>query len=187
MDHSIALNALLVKFLRNSSGIKQIMLSDATGLVISKVSKEKEALLSTDFEGIASLSTALYYGISTLNLGKLGFSITEFSNAKLCLLGITKDYVLITIINRNTSTKKLRYLLKKLSKEVSRQLDFLRESEKIEVKQQEIYKKSEEVSKDTVLSQTVFNELLNGELGNGDVLSDVPFEEASDSRLSHFI
>ncbi|MHA2227531.1 MAG: hypothetical protein ACXAC8_20100, partial [Candidatus Hodarchaeales archaeon] len=64
MDHSIALNALLVKFLRNSTGVKQIMLSDATGLVISKVSKEKETFLTTDFEGIASLSSALYLGVS---------------------------------------------------------------------------------------------------------------------------
>ncbi|MHA2291246.1 MAG: roadblock/LC7 domain-containing protein [Candidatus Hodarchaeales archaeon] len=148
MDHSIALNALLVKFLRNSTGVKQIMLSDATGLVISKVSKEKETFLTTDFEGIASLSSALYLGVSMLNLGKLGFSFTEFSNAKLCILGVTKDYVLIAIIDRNTSTKKLRSSMRKLSKEVSNQLDFVRESEKIEVKQQEIYKKSQEVSKD---------------------------------------
>ncbi|MHA2227174.1 MAG: hypothetical protein ACXAC8_18300, partial [Candidatus Hodarchaeales archaeon] len=104
--------------------------------------------LTTDFEGIASLSSALYLGVSMLNLGKLGFSFTEFSNAKLCILGVTKDYVLIAIIDRNTSTKKLRSSMRKLSKEVSNQLDFVRESEKIEVKQQEIYKKSQEVSKD---------------------------------------
>ncbi|MHA1971850.1 MAG: roadblock/LC7 domain-containing protein [Candidatus Hodarchaeales archaeon] len=143
MDVSQAINRLLVEMAKSITGLKQVMLSDSTGLVISKVTKEKD---STDFEGIASISTALYLGMSSLNLGELGFSQTVFSDGKLVLFGIYKDYVLVVITSKNTSMKKLRYYVEKVSNKISEQLDLLLHAEQIEQKQEEISQRKEFIS-----------------------------------------
>ncbi len=153
MDINNAVNALLVKFMKSTPGVKQIMLSDATGLVISKVSKEIGKY--SDFEGIASISTALYLGIAELKLGKLGFNQSEFPDSNLCIFGVTNEYVLIAITQKKMSVKRLKSSIKTLSTKVSVQLDLLKISEKIETKQQEIIEKS------VGLSTEDFNKLLD--------------------------
>ncbi len=140
MDINNAVNDLLVKFMRSTPGVKQIMLSDATGLVISKVTKESGS--HSDFEGIASISTALYLGMSELKLGELGFSLSEFPENNLCFFGVTKEHVLIAITYKKASIKKLKSSLKRLSTKVSEILDLLKTSIIIETKQQEIIEKS---------------------------------------------
>lgn len=146
MDINNAINDLLVKFMRSSPGIKQIMLSDATGLVISKVTKETGN--QSDFEGFASISTALYLGMSELKLGPLGFSLAGFPENNLCLFGVTKEHVLIVITYKNISIKKLKASLRVLSEKITYQLDLWKAAERIETKQQEIIEKSAELSKD---------------------------------------
>ncbi|MHA1226363.1 MAG: roadblock/LC7 domain-containing protein [Candidatus Hodarchaeales archaeon] len=149
MDVSQAINQLLVEMAKSITGLKQVMLSDSTGLVISKVTKERD---STDFEGIASISTALYLGMTSLDLGELGFSQSVFSGGKLILFGISKNYVLVVITNRNTSIKKLRYYIEKVSNKISEQLDLLHKSEQIERKQEEISKREGFISDEELSS-----------------------------------
>ncbi len=145
MDINNAVNDLLVKFMRLTPGVKQIMLSDATGLVISSASKEGQF---SDFEGFAAISTALYLGMSELKLGKLGFSLSEFPDSNLCFYGVTKEHVLVAITFKNASIKKLKASLKVLSHEISQQLDFWKTAERIESKQEEFIEKSVGLSKE---------------------------------------
>ncbi len=146
MDINNAVNDLLVKFMRSTPGIKQIMLSDVTGLIISKVTVETGS--QSDFEGFASISTALYLGMSELKLGPLGLSLADFPENNLCLFGVTKEHVLIVITYKNVSIKKLKVSLKSLSDKISQQLDLWKAAEKIETKQQEIIEKSVELSQE---------------------------------------
>lgn len=141
MDISTAVNAILVDFIRSTRGIKQVMLSDETGLVISKVSKEVRD--DIDFEGLASIATATYLGIGMLkgdlaDLGDPGFSVTDFSYGNLCILGLKDGYIIITITHKNTSFQKIKQSLKRTSNELSKQLDLLKTSKRIE-KQQIVY------------------------------------------------
>jgi len=146
MDINNAVNELLVKFMRSTPGVKQILLSDATGLVISKVTKEGGNF--SDFEGFAAISTALYLGMSELKLGKLGFSLSEFPESNLCFFGISKEHVLVAITFKNAPLKKLKASLKEISTEISQQLDLWKTAEKIESKQEEIIEKSVGLSKE---------------------------------------
>ncbi|MFX1286517.1 MAG: hypothetical protein ACFFB5_22970 [Promethearchaeota archaeon] len=146
MDINNAINDLLVKFIDVTPGIKQIMLSDATGLIISKVTKETG--IHSDFEGFASISTALYLGMSELKLGPLGFNLADFPENNLCLFGVTKEHVLIVITYKNISIKKLKAALKALSSNITQQLDLWKAAEKIETKQQEMVEKSVKLSQE---------------------------------------
>ncbi|MFX0124375.1 MAG: roadblock/LC7 domain-containing protein [Candidatus Hodarchaeota archaeon] len=146
MDINNAVNDLLVKFIRSTPGIKQILLSDATGLIISKAAKEDGKF--SDFEGFAAISTALYLGMSELKLGKLGFSLSEFPDSNLCFYGVTNEHVLVVITFKNASIKKLKTSLKAISTEISQQLDLWKTAEKIESKQEEIIEKSVGLSKE---------------------------------------
>ncbi|MHA2246740.1 MAG: roadblock/LC7 domain-containing protein [Candidatus Hodarchaeales archaeon] len=146
MDINNAINALLVKFMKSTPNVKQIMLSDATGLIISKVTKGEGKY--SDFEGIASISTALYLGMTELKFGKVGFSQAEFPDSNLCLFGVSKEYVLIAITHKNASIKKLKSSIKTLSVKISEQIYLLKASERIESKQNEFYEKSVGLSKD---------------------------------------
>lgn len=146
MDINQSVSALLKKSLKSTPGVQQLILADATGLVMSNVAKK--TINKTDFEGIASISVALFCGVGSLNLGALDFVYTVFTNAKLCLLGVTKDYVLISIISKNASIKKVKAKMKQLSTLVSEQLNLLKVSEQIETKQHEMIEKSATVSKD---------------------------------------
>ncbi|MFX0014007.1 MAG: roadblock/LC7 domain-containing protein [Promethearchaeota archaeon] len=152
MDINNAINDLLVKFVQSAAGIKQIMLSDATGLVISKVTKDVN---HSDFEGFASISTALYLGMSELKLGPLGFSLADFPENNLLLFGVTKEHVLIVITYKNISINKLKTSLRVLSEKISQQLDLWKTAENIEMKQQEVIEKSVGLSKEE------FNQLLD--------------------------
>lgn len=145
MDINNAINDILVKFMKSTPGVKQVLLSDATGLVISKVTKDDQF---SDFEGFASISTALYLGMSELKLGKLGFSLSEFPENNLCFYGVTKEHVLVTITSKNASLKKLKAALKTISTEITQQLDLWKTAEKIESKQEEIIEKSVGLSKE---------------------------------------
>ncbi len=146
MDINNAVNALLAKFLKSAPGVKQIMLSDATGLILSKVTKNTGRY--SDFEGIASISTALFLGMTELKFGEVGFSQTDFPDSNLCLFGVSKEYVLIAITHKNASIKKLKSSIKALSVKISEQIDLLKTSERIESKQKEIYEKSVGLPKD---------------------------------------
>lgn len=145
MDINNAVTALLTKFMRSTSGVKQIMLSDATGLILSKVTKNRRY---SDFEGIASISTALYLGMTELKFGEVGFSQADFPNCNLCLFGVSMEYVLIAITHKNASIRKLKSSIKALSVKISEQIDLLKTSERIESKQKEIYEKSVGLPKD---------------------------------------
>jgi predicted regulator of Ras-like GTPase activity (Roadblock/LC7/MglB family) len=145
MDINNAINGLLVNFMKSTPGVKQVLLSDATGLVLSKVTKDDTF---SDFEGFAAISTALYLGMSELKLGKLGFSLSEFPESNLCFFGVTKEYVLVAITFKNVSIKKLKTALKNISTEISQQLEFWKTAEKIESKQEEIIEKSVGLSKE---------------------------------------
>lgn len=145
MDVNNAINAILVEFMKSTPGILQILFSDATGLVLSKVTTEVGA---SDFEGIASISTALYLGMAELNLGEPGFNQAEFSDRNLCLLGVTREYVLIAITQKNASVKTIKESMKALREDVSTQLDLLKTSQRIEIKQVELYEKSKTLSED---------------------------------------
>ncbi|MHA2075221.1 MAG: hypothetical protein ACW97X_11425 [Candidatus Hodarchaeales archaeon] len=138
MDISQAVNAILVDFIKTSHGIKQVMVSDETGLVLSKVSKELK--YEVDFEGLASIATATYLGIGMLKddlaeLGDLGFNLTEFSFGNLCILGLKDGFVIIAITHKNASLQKVKQSLKRLSIDLSKQLDLLKTSKIIEKKQ----------------------------------------------------
>ncbi|MFW9903427.1 MAG: roadblock/LC7 domain-containing protein [Candidatus Thorarchaeota archaeon] len=146
MDINNAINNILVKFMRSTPSVKQILLSDSTGLVISKVTKEEGKF--SDFEGFAAISTALYLGMAELKLGKLGFSLSEFPESNLCFFGVSKEYVLVTITFKNVSIKKLKASLKNISTEISKQLEFWKTAERIESKQEEIIEKSVGLSKE---------------------------------------
>lgn len=135
MDISLSINALLMDVMKSVHGLKQIMVSDSTGLVLAKISKEKD---TTDFEGIASISTALYLGMASVKLGELGFSQTIFSDGNLCLHGISKTYVLIVITQTSTPIKQLRTAMEKISDSISKQLELYYQSLKIERKQEEV-------------------------------------------------
>lgn len=138
MDISQAVNAILVGFIKSTRGIKQVMLSDETGLVISKVSKELRD--EVDFEGLASIATATYLGIGMLRgdlaeLGDLGFNLTDFKYGNLCILGLKDGYIIIAITHNNASIQKVKQSLKRLSIDLSKQLDLLKTSKGIEKKQ----------------------------------------------------
>ena len=155
MDINNALNAHLTKFMKSTPGVIQIILSDATGLVLSKVTKSGSAETFSDFEGIASISTAIYLGMSELKLGELGFSQMDFPYFNLCLFGVTKEYVLVAITHKNASLKKLKANVKGLSVNVSEQLELLKMAEMITLKQEEVYEKS------VGLSQEEYEQLLD--------------------------
>ncbi|UCE15070.1 MAG: hypothetical protein JSV04_07790 [Candidatus Heimdallarchaeota archaeon] len=146
MDVNNAINKLLVEFMKSTPGILQILFSDATGLVLSKVTNMDTA--ESDFEGIASISTALYLGMAELNLGELGFNQAEFSDRNLCLFGVTREYVLIAITRKKAPVKKIKAAMKELRQEVSTQLNLLKTSQTIEIKQEELYEKSKTLSED---------------------------------------
>jgi predicted regulator of Ras-like GTPase activity (Roadblock/LC7/MglB family) len=137
IDISQAVNAILVDFIKSTRGIKQIMLADETGLVISKVSKELRD--DVDFEGLASIATATYLCIGMwrgeFELGDLVFNLTDFKYGNLCILGIKDGFIIIAITHNNASLQKVKQSLKRLSIDLSKQLDLLKTSKGIEKKQ----------------------------------------------------
>jgi predicted regulator of Ras-like GTPase activity (Roadblock/LC7/MglB family) len=130
MDISQAVQEILMKLLKSSRGLLQIMLTDPTGLVISQVSKKQN---NYGLEGIGGLASALYFGMreqgeSLMNLGTMGFMISEFSTGKLIMQGIGMDYVLIGVTNPRTNIRRLRNAVKRYKKELTYQIDLLKTS-----------------------------------------------------------
>lgn len=152
MDISQAVNAILVDFIKSTRGIKQVMLSDETGLVISKVSKELKD--DFDFEGLASIATATYIGIGMImrgdlaKLGDLGFNLTDFAYGNLCILGLKDGYIIIAITYKNAPLQKIKQSLKRLSFELSKQIDLVKTSKRLEKKQEVFNKIAENKSSD---------------------------------------
>lgn len=161
IDLSNELHRLMVKTLKSTAGMKQIILTDATGLIISKATKmsKNPKVITMDFEGIAAISTAIYLGLDSgeINLGKIGFSVTEFSYGKFCMLGFSKEHVITSIISRNSSLTKVRSSLMRLSKEISKTLELLKTSHSIlKPKDKNIQVKNEKDSFDKVLDELSF-------------------------------
>ncbi|NHJ02429.1 MAG: roadblock/LC7 domain-containing protein [Candidatus Heimdallarchaeota archaeon] len=159
MDVTSELHRLILKTVKTTPGIRQMILSDTTGLILTTISKERpkgeEAFV--DFEGVAAISSAMYLGLGSkeLDLGDLGFSITEFSYGRLFLLGISKDYVLSCITNSDASPQSIKVSMRALSRSLSEKLDLLKASKRIKQHEDEFFEKAK------ILSDEEFNKLLD--------------------------
>ncbi|MFW9897135.1 MAG: hypothetical protein ACFFD7_15125, partial [Candidatus Thorarchaeota archaeon] len=60
MDVSQGIQAILLKLLKSTRGLQQLMLSDSTGLVLAQVSKSQ---YDFGIEGVGALASALYSGM----------------------------------------------------------------------------------------------------------------------------
>ena len=161
IDLSNELHRLMVNTLKSTPGMRQVILTDATGLIISKAIKmnKNPKKITMDFEGIAAISTAIYLGLDSgeTNLGNIGFSVTEFSYGKFCLLGFSQEHVITSIISRNASLTKVRSSMKRLSQNISKTLELLKASQiKIEPTNNEANVKDEKDSFDRILDDLDF-------------------------------
>ncbi len=159
LDITSELHRLILNTVKGTPGIRQIILSDTTGLILATITKEKpsEDESTVDFEGVAAISTAMYLGLESreIDLGDPGFSITDFSYGRLILLGISKDYVLSCISYTNASIQGIKIAMRALSRSLSEKLELLRTSKKIKRQEDEFFEKAK------TLSDEEFNKLLD--------------------------
>ena len=135
MDVSIGITQILIKLLKNTPGLQQVMVTDSTGLTIASVSKKSDKL---ELEGIGALTTALFLGMNyqggELKLGNLGFVFSEFSGGKLILQSITRDYVLVGVLSQRASVQKIKNTIQRYMSPIVDQIKLLRTSQVVEDK-----------------------------------------------------
>lgn len=112
------------------------MLTDATGLVIGQVSRQQDSESIFNLEGIGSLACALYSGMQEqgdvfLNIGKLGFMISEFAGGKLLMQGVTPEYVLLGITRPRTNIQRIRKAFKRIRPELLDLIHLLKKAEEL--------------------------------------------------------
>ena len=135
MDISLGITQILVKLLRNSPGLQQVMVTDSTGLTIASLSKTSDKI---ELEGIGALTTALFTGMNyqgeELKLGALGFVFSEFSGGKLILQSVTSDYVLVGILSQKASIQKIKNIIQRYMSPIADQIQLLKTSQVVEEK-----------------------------------------------------
>ena len=135
MDISLEIHNILVKLLKASPGIQQVMLTDSTGLTLANVSRKSSIL---ELEGIGALTTALFLGMNyqggEMLLGSLDFIFSEFSGGKLIMQSITRDYVLVGIISSRASIQKTKTTIKRFTQPLSNRISLFRTSQLVEKK-----------------------------------------------------
>ena len=135
LDISIGITEILIRLLKTSSGLQQVMVTDSTGLAIASVSKNPDIM---ELEGIGALTTALFVGMNyqgeELNLGELGFVFSEFSEGKLVLQSVTRDYVLVGILSQNASIQKVKTVVQRFLIPIMNQIKLLKTSSEVEKK-----------------------------------------------------
>jgi predicted regulator of Ras-like GTPase activity (Roadblock/LC7/MglB family) len=135
LDISIAITQILIKLLKNSPGLQQVMVTDSTGLTIASISKSSNNL---ELEGIGALTTALFLGMNyqgeELRLGELGFVFSEFSGGKLILQSVTRDYVLVGILSQKASVQKIKSTIQRYMSPIVDQIKLLRTSQDVDEK-----------------------------------------------------
>ena len=139
MDVSLGITQILIKLLKNTPGLQQVMVTDSTGLTIASVAKTSDNL---ELEGIGALTTALFLGMNyqgeELRLGELGFVFSEFSGGKLILQSVTRDYVLVGILSQRASIQKIKNILQRYMSLIVDQIQLLRTSQDVEKKIEKI-------------------------------------------------
>ncbi len=135
MDISIGITQILIKIIKNSPGLQQVMVTDSTGLTIASVSRTSDKL---ELEGIGALTSALFLGLNyqgeELKLGELGFVFSEFSGGKLILQSVTRDYVFVGILSQRASIQKIKNTIQRYMSPIVDQIKLLRTSQDIEEK-----------------------------------------------------
>ncbi|MFW9778703.1 MAG: roadblock/LC7 domain-containing protein [Candidatus Heimdallarchaeota archaeon] len=138
LDISTGLHAILIQLLKSSNGLQQIMLTDATGLVIGQVSRQQDSETPYNLEGIGSLACALYSGMQEqgdtfLKIGDLESMISEFADGKLIMQGVTPEYVMIGITKPRANVKKIRESFHQIRSDLLRLIQLLKKAEEIEI------------------------------------------------------
>ena len=135
MDVSLGITQILIKLLKNTPGLQQVMVTDSTGLTIASVAKTSDNL---ELEGIGALTTALFLGMNyqgeELRLGELGFVFSEFSGGKLILQSVTRDYVLVGILSQKASIQKIKNAVQRNMLPIVDQIQLLKTSQDVEKK-----------------------------------------------------
>ena len=130
MDISVGIHNILVKLLKASSGLQQIMLTDSTGLTIANVSRKSSSL---ELEGIGALTTALYLGMNyqggELSLGALDFIFSEFTGGKMIMQSIPHNFVLIGILSSRASIQKTKNTIRRYVDPITDQINLFRTSQ----------------------------------------------------------
>ena len=135
MDISLGITQILIKLLKSTPGLQQVMVTDSTGLTIASVAKTSDNL---ELEGIGALTTALFLGMNyqgeELRLGELGFVFSEFSGGKLILQSVTRDYVLVGILSQKASIQKIKNNVQRYMTPIVDQISLLKTSQDVEQK-----------------------------------------------------
>jgi predicted regulator of Ras-like GTPase activity (Roadblock/LC7/MglB family) len=135
MDISIGITQILIKIIKNTPGLQQVMVTDSTGLTIASVSRTSDKF---ELEGIGALTSALFLGLNyqgeELKLGDLGFVFSEFSGGKLILQSITRDYVFVGILSQKASIQKIKNTIQRYMSPIVDQIQLLRTSQDVEEK-----------------------------------------------------
>lgn len=118
-------NIILTKIQRTHPSVAVVILSDRTGLTITRVARllVKETLGEYDLESIGAIGSAVFMGASeqgnTLSLGMLELMIAEFGDGKILTSQCGPNGILMVVTDDSTQLGLVRVQIRESSKDLA--------------------------------------------------------------------